>query len=96
MELIGFVTEGIHRSVGRQGRTSYDSLTFAITYEDFLRLTRRRGGHLWPGEVAIARMLETLSDRDPHATRVDALLTQARREHDQWLADLDARHVNRG
>jgi RimJ/RimL family protein N-acetyltransferase len=90
IELIGFTTEGIHRSVGRAQRDSYDSLTFALTYGDFVRIAARRAGRLWPGEEVMSAMMESLTDREPYATSLDAVLTEMRHQHEQWLAGLDA------
>jgi [ribosomal protein S5]-alanine N-acetyltransferase len=94
MELIGFVTEGIHRSAGRAERDSYDSLTFALTYEEFVRIAARREGRLWPGEEFMGSMMKALVDREPYACRANAALTDMRHQQQQWLADLDATHFH--
>ena len=90
LELIGYVTEGVHRSVGRIDREPFDVIRIAITYNDFQRITDRRGGTLWPGERAMKEMFKALDDHRPYAETVDHLLVAARREQDDWLASIDA------
>lgn len=91
LELIGYATEGIHRTVGRANRASFDTITLAITDAEFQRLTVRRGGRLWPGEQSMQQMYEETRDREPFAMSVNELLLNARRKQDDWLASVDAR-----
>lgn len=90
LELIGYTTEGIHRTVGRCDRESFDTVTLAITYKDFQRLAARRGGTLWPGERAMNQMFHAIRQREPFAVSIDRLLLAARREQDDWLTSVDA------
>lgn len=93
LEIVGFKVEGFLRNGFVHGWNVTDSIIISVDLQDFLRLTERRDGRLWPGEEVANSVLKEIKKHGAMAEKIKGLISAAYLENDTLLAGLESKHA---
>jgi hypothetical protein len=89
LQILGFKAEGVHRGGFVHGAQISNSLSYSLVESDYRAICERRGGSLWPGQVAAQQMCESLQAMPVMSEGIKEAIGRVHKEFDRVLEQLD-------